>query len=159
MVTDWAFSLIPFVIVANLQLSRRKKVSVICILGLGVFASVATCVRMPYLQYYDVEKYPTETLCKSKNRGPGAYTNESPRPLDHLGAIVITSNLECSLGLLACALPPLRKLFKFYYGSTHEATVPVSHPYSAEKLNSTSQMGGTPNVTLWCSPPLVLNVR
>ncbi|OLN95218.1 hypothetical protein CCHL11_08126 [Colletotrichum chlorophyti] len=63
MVTDWACATIPFFIVAGLQMTRRKKVSVICILGLGVFASIATCVRMPYLKYYDTAKYPTEIAC------------------------------------------------------------------------------------------------
>lgn len=64
MTTDWVCAFVPFFIVANLQMSRRKKVSVICILGLGVFASIATCVRIPYAKYYDTKKYPTETACK-----------------------------------------------------------------------------------------------
>ncbi|VUC30765.1 unnamed protein product, partial [Clonostachys rosea] len=99
MVTDWACAIIPCFIVAGLQMSRRRKVSVIVILGIGVTASIATCIRMPYLKYYDTKKYPTEI----------GY---------HLGVISITSNLECSLGIIACSLPPLRKLFKFYYGSS-----------------------------------------
>lgn len=64
MATDWACAIIPCFIVAELQMSRRRKVSAIAILGLGVFASVATCVRMPYLKYYDVAKYPKETACE-----------------------------------------------------------------------------------------------
>ncbi|TDZ14639.1 hypothetical protein Cob_v012517 [Colletotrichum orbiculare MAFF 240422] len=107
MATDWTCAIIPFFIVAGLQMSRRQKVSVICILGLGIFASVATCVRMPYLQYHDTAKYTTET----------AY---------HLDIISITSNIECSLGIIGCSLPPLRKLFKFYYGSSHEGNYNVS---------------------------------
>ncbi|KAM0410837.1 hypothetical protein ACHAPD_010650 [Fusarium lateritium] len=88
-------------------MSRRRKISAIAILGLGVFASVATCVRMPYLKYYDVAKYPNET----------AY---------HLAVISITSNVECCLGMIACSLPPLRKLFKFYYGSSHEGDYQIA---------------------------------
>ncbi|KAF5020881.1 hypothetical protein F66182_7083 [Fusarium sp. NRRL 66182] len=99
MVTDWTCAILPVFIVTNLQMNRRTKVSVIFILGLGIFASIATCVRMPYLKYYDTKKYPTEI----------AY---------HLGVISITSNIECSLGIIASSLPPLRKLFKFYYGSS-----------------------------------------
>lgn len=101
MATDWACAIIPFFIVAGLQMSRRKKVSVLLILGLGIFASIATCVRLPYLKYYDTETYPTETLY-------------------HFGIIQICSNIECGLGIIGCSLPPLRKLFKFYYGSTSE---------------------------------------
>ncbi|KAH8763606.1 hypothetical protein F5883DRAFT_676241 [Diaporthe sp. PMI_573] len=118
MVTDWVCAGIPFVIVAGLQMSRRKKVSVICILGLGVFASVATCVRMPYLKYYDTTKYPTEI----------AY---------HLGVINITSNIECGLGIIGCSLPPLRKLFKFYYGSSHDG----NYKYHGESENALGNSG------------------
>ncbi|KAL0935525.1 uncharacterized protein CTRU02_210116 [Colletotrichum truncatum] len=63
MATDWICATIPFFIVAGLHMPRRQKVSVICILGLGVFASIATCIRMPYLKYYDTAKYPTEIAC------------------------------------------------------------------------------------------------
>ncbi|KAG6354386.1 hypothetical protein INS49_004403 [Diaporthe citri] len=109
MATDWVCAAIPFIIVAGLQMSRRKKVSVICILGLGIFASVATCVRMPYLKYYDTEKYPTEI----------AFVN-------------ITSNIECGLGIIGCSLPPLRKLFKFYYGSSQDGN--YKYPEESENV-------------------------
>ncbi|KAF5620197.1 integral membrane protein [Fusarium sp. NRRL 52700] len=118
MVTDWACAIIPFFIVAGLQMSRRRKVSVIAILGLGVSASIATCIRMPYLKYYDVVKYPNEI----------AY---------HLGVISITSNVECCLGIIACSLPPLRKLFNFYYGSSKEA----NYQYTGESENILQNSG------------------
>ncbi|KAF5002761.1 hypothetical protein FGRMN_159 [Fusarium graminum] len=60
MATDWVCATIPCFIVAGLQMSRRRKFSVIAILGLGVSASAATCVRMPYLKYYDTVKYPND---------------------------------------------------------------------------------------------------
>lgn len=63
MITDWTCAIIPFFIVAGLQMSQRKKVSVCAILGLGLFASIATVIRMPYLKYYDTAKYPTEIGC------------------------------------------------------------------------------------------------
>ncbi|KAL4731458.1 hypothetical protein ACLX1H_000426 [Fusarium chlamydosporum] len=107
MATDWACAIIPCFIVAELQMSRRRKVSVIAILGLGVSASIATCVRMPYLKYYDAVKYPNEI----------AY---------HLAVISITSNVECCLGIIACSLPPLRKLFRFYYGSSHDENYQIT---------------------------------
>lgn len=31
---------------------------------------------------------------------------------DHLGMINITSNIECGLGVIACSLPSLRRLFR-----------------------------------------------
>ncbi|CAG9940078.1 unnamed protein product [Clonostachys rosea f. rosea IK726] len=119
MVTDWACAIIPFFIVAGLQMSRRRKVSVIAILGIGVTASIATCIRMPFLKYYDTKKYPTEI----------GY---------HLGVISITSNLECSLGIIACSLPPLRKLFKFYYGNSSRD---AQYKYTRESENALGSSG------------------
>lgn len=84
MVTDWICAFVPFFIVARLQMSRRKKVSVVCILGLGIFASVATCVRIPYARYYDVKKYPTETACK--------WHSTSPLPSPPIGTLSV---FEC----------------------------------------------------------------
>ncbi|KAF4499897.1 integral membrane [Fusarium agapanthi] len=118
MATDWACAIIPFFIVAGLQMSRRRKTSVIAILSLGVSASIATCIRMPYLRYYDTVKYPNEI----------GY---------HLGVVSITSNVECCLGIIAFSLPPLRKLFNFYYGSSHEA----NYPYAGESENVLQNSG------------------
>lgn len=70
MATDWACAIIPFFIVAGLQMSRRRKISVIAILGLGVSASIATCIRMPYLKYYDTVKYPNEIACTFDHLDP-----------------------------------------------------------------------------------------
>lgn len=105
MATDWACAVIPFFIVASLQMPRRK-VSVLLILGLGIFASIATCIRLLYLKYFDMATYPTETMY-------------------HFGIIQMCSNIECGLGIIGCSLAPLRKLFKFYYGSTSEGNMPI----------------------------------
>ncbi|EXK82467.1 hypothetical protein FOQG_13180 [Fusarium oxysporum f. sp. raphani 54005] len=118
MATDWTCAIIPFFIVAGLQISRRRKISVIAILGLGVSASIATCILMPYLKYYDVVKYPNEI----------AY---------HLGVVSITSNVECCLGIIACSLPPLRKLFNIYYGSSHEG----NYQYTGKSENVLQNSG------------------
>lgn len=64
MATDWTCAIIPWFIVSDLQMSRRRKASIMVILGLGVLASIATCVRMPYLKYYDTTKYPDNFLRK-----------------------------------------------------------------------------------------------
>lgn len=117
MATDWACAIIPFFIVAGLQMSRRHKVSVLLILGLGVLASIATCVRLPYLKYYDTAAYPAETMY-------------------HLGIIQVCSNVECGLGLVGCSLPPLRKLFKFYYGSSSSASEGNRHRASTGNVSS-----------------------
>lgn len=132
MATDWVCAAIPCFIVAGLQMSRRRKISVIAILGLGVSASVATCVRMPYLKYYDTVKYPEEIACKFfylRLRPIDTFANAACYcKIDHLGVISITSNVECCLGIIACSLPPLRKLFRFYYGTSRDQ----SNKYTGE---------------------------
>lgn len=72
---------------------------------------------MPYLKYYDVVKYPDEIACMCL---PYLKTTNADKGLDHLAVISITSNVECCLGIIACSLPPLRKLFRFYYGSSRD---------------------------------------
>ncbi|KAM0812006.1 hypothetical protein AB5N19_14323 [Seiridium cardinale] len=99
LITDVISAAIPWFVVARLQMPRRRKISVMIILGLGIVASVAICVRMPFLQYFNTSKYPHNYLY-------------------HAGVVVLCSNLECSLAMIACSLPPLRAFFKRYYGSS-----------------------------------------
>ncbi|KAJ0116871.1 hypothetical protein J7T55_010022 [Diaporthe amygdali] len=92
--TDWIFATIPFFIVAGMQMRRRQKVSVICVLGLGILASISACIRVPFLKYYDTTEYPENFLY-------------------HLGIINICSNIECGLGVIGCSLHPLHRIFNF----------------------------------------------
>ncbi|KAJ0142865.1 hypothetical protein HZ326_14363 [Fusarium oxysporum f. sp. albedinis] len=56
------------------------------------------------------------------------------RELNHLGVVSIASNVECCLGIIACSLPPLRKLFNFYYGSSHEGNYQYTGEVSSPNL-------------------------
>lgn len=62
-VTDWVSAIVPFFIVKDLQMSRRKKISLLAVLMLGILASVASLVRMPYYKYYDQVAYPNDYFC------------------------------------------------------------------------------------------------
>lgn len=98
---------------------RRRKISVICILSLGILASIATLIRMPYLKYYNTTKYPHNLLCRLFRIT--IISKVEPEKLTqihflvHVGVIVMCSSIECSLGIIACSLPPLRKLLQVYY--------------------------------------------
>ncbi|KAF2398528.1 hypothetical protein EJ06DRAFT_113644 [Trichodelitschia bisporula] len=48
-VLDWAFAIIPGIIVWDLQLSRRRKIPLVMILSVGAVASAATIIRIPYI--------------------------------------------------------------------------------------------------------------
>lgn len=65
-VTDWVSAFVPCYIVSKLQMPRRTKIAIVFMLGLGILASIATIIRLPYLRYYDTAKYPNDFLCKTK---------------------------------------------------------------------------------------------
>ncbi|PHH69906.1 hypothetical protein CDD80_6376 [Ophiocordyceps camponoti-rufipedis] len=47
--SDWLYALLPIPMVWNVKMTRQAKVTVVIILGLGIFASIATLVRLRYL--------------------------------------------------------------------------------------------------------------
>ncbi|KAK8070297.1 hypothetical protein PG994_006913 [Apiospora phragmitis] len=88
--TDWACAILPCFIVWNLNMKRKLKISVAGILALGAVASLSTIVRLPYL---------------------GAYTAS----VDHyykIANIIIWSEIECGVGIIAGSLPSLRGFIK-----------------------------------------------
>jgi hypothetical protein len=46
--TDWVTAFMPIPLLWNIQLNRNTKISVVCVLGLGFFASISACVRLKY---------------------------------------------------------------------------------------------------------------
>ncbi|KAK8880062.1 cation-transporting atpase 4 [Apiospora arundinis] len=90
--TDWSCVILPCIIVWNLNMKRKLKVSAAGILALGAVASLSTIVRLPHL---------------------GAYT----APKDHyykIANIIIWSEIECGIGIIADPLPSLRGLIQAY---------------------------------------------
>lgn len=63
-ITDWVSALVPALIIMNLNMRRRLKVSLVCVLSVGSLASIAVTVRMFYYKYFDVKAYPDNYLCK-----------------------------------------------------------------------------------------------
>lgn len=53
-ITDWTCALVPCYVVWNLQMKSRLKASVCGVLALGIVASAATVIRLPYLRYYNI---------------------------------------------------------------------------------------------------------
>lgn len=58
--SDWACATTPFFVVWKLQMTRRSKVAVVAVLGLGVLASVAALMRIISYKYIDIRKYPDD---------------------------------------------------------------------------------------------------
>lgn len=51
-VTDLFCSIVPWFLIRRLQLSPRVRYSILCVLGLGVLASIGSAMRIPYLSAY-----------------------------------------------------------------------------------------------------------
>ncbi|KAH9215291.1 hypothetical protein DL95DRAFT_501232 [Leptodontidium sp. 2 PMI_412] len=91
--TDWTVSVLPVFMVWNLQMSTRTKASVVLILGLGIFASTATIVRVLYIK----------NVGASANFLTGA-TN-----------ILLWSIAEEGVGIIASSLATFKPLFTKYF--------------------------------------------
>ncbi|KAJ4293126.1 hypothetical protein N0V90_008408 [Kalmusia sp. IMI 367209] len=96
--TDLLFAIvIPIPMLWQIQLNRRQKSSLICILGLGVFATAAAIVKISYLPNYGRTG---DWLWDSRN-------------------ITIWTVLESCVGVIAGNLPCLKPLFRSVLGSTY----------------------------------------
>lgn len=52
LITDVTTALWPFLMLKNVQMTKKNKVAIISILSLGVLASIATIARLPFAQAY-----------------------------------------------------------------------------------------------------------
>ncbi|KAF2831138.1 hypothetical protein CC86DRAFT_390819 [Ophiobolus disseminans] len=106
--TDIAFSIaIPIPMIWTIQMNRRKKASLICILSLGIFATAAAFIKLTYIANYGKTG---DWLWDSRN-------------------LTIWTIIECNVGIVAGNLPCLKPIFRTVLGSTygHGSRKP-SHP-------------------------------
>ncbi|KAI1106346.1 hypothetical protein F4804DRAFT_301003 [Jackrogersella minutella] len=114
-ILDWACAVIPYLLLRDLEIRQRVKVSLMIVLAFGSLAGVCAIVRLPYLKYYLIEE---DQLYGFAN-------------------ITLWSSVENGIGIIAAALPPIRKLFR-YYGTTRDRT------YSHDRAGALETIGGTP---------------
>ncbi|KAF2714602.1 hypothetical protein K504DRAFT_456799 [Pleomassaria siparia CBS 279.74] len=88
-ITDWTCAVVPYFVLKDLQMPAQVRYSLIGVLALGGFASIAAIVRLPYFRYYG---HDTDVLYYSAN-------------------ITIWSNAESGIGIIAASVPPLRRIF------------------------------------------------
>ncbi|KAF1977965.1 hypothetical protein BU23DRAFT_550616 [Bimuria novae-zelandiae CBS 107.79] len=87
--TDLACAVLPAFLVKNMQMALRSKILVGILLSFASLASISTMVRTPYIKYY---RQPMDNL-----------------PF-HIGNIVLWSNIESAIGLIAGSIPSIRIL-------------------------------------------------
>ncbi|KAI0190360.1 hypothetical protein EV127DRAFT_89557 [Xylaria flabelliformis] len=96
--SNWLYATLPIIMLWNVQLSLRVKLSVILLLGFSFTSSIATLVRLKYVV----------DLGSLGSTDPGL-------PLRLLDSI-IWSHLEIALAIFAASLAALRPLLKFITG-------------------------------------------
>ncbi|KAI0124083.1 hypothetical protein BJ170DRAFT_735810 [Xylariales sp. AK1849] len=94
--TDMFFALIPIPMLWNVQINLRTKASLICILGMGVFACIAAIIKSAYTSNYGKTG---DFLWDSAN-------------------LTIWVATETNTGIIAACLPCLKPLFKRMLGSS-----------------------------------------
>ncbi|KXG52563.1 uncharacterized protein PGRI_088470 [Penicillium griseofulvum] len=122
--TDLIFAVLPVFMLRHLQVNRRVKASLICILGLGVFACAAAFVKLSILPSY-------------------GKTGDFLWDYTNLTIWVVT---ECNTGIIAGTLPTLKPLFKSVLG-TYGSRTKTTREYFGSKqyrLQSMSRSRGTP---------------
>ncbi|ESZ93820.1 hypothetical protein SBOR_5815 [Sclerotinia borealis F-4128] len=111
--TDWALAILPAILLWNIQMKTRVKVSVACILGLAAFASCATIVRLRYLSAYSD---PTEFMFGT-------------------GKIGLWSIIEDAMGIFAGSLPALRPLLSLPFLNMSSTGDSNNNASSGNKMN------------------------
>ncbi|KAG7285380.1 hypothetical protein NEMBOFW57_010007 [Staphylotrichum longicolle] len=88
--TDIFFAVLPIPMLWNVQINARTRASLICIMGLGVFACAAGIVKAAFISNYGKTG---DFLWDSAN-------------------LTIWYSVECNVGIVAACLPCLKPLFK-----------------------------------------------
>ncbi|PSN73342.1 hypothetical protein BS50DRAFT_629381 [Corynespora cassiicola Philippines] len=88
--TDWIFAILPAFLLWDVQMDPRVKLSVVGLLGLGVFASIAPIVRLKFL----------------------IGMNDQTKFIENLGPILAWAAAEMNVGMLIANLPACRPLLE-----------------------------------------------
>ncbi|KAI4722198.1 hypothetical protein E4T48_01558 [Aureobasidium sp. EXF-10727] len=129
-VTDWIFVSLPVLVIRKANMSGRDKSSVILVLVIGVFGSVASVVRLFYI----------DALHSGDQDATTFFSDAS--------SIAILSTIEPGMGITAACMATLRPLFKTVLDRTR------THLSSASDKNKLSSAeNGTVSRSGVTSPP------
>ncbi|PYI12263.1 hypothetical protein BO78DRAFT_402210 [Aspergillus sclerotiicarbonarius CBS 121057] len=117
--TDLIFAILPAIMLRHLQVNRRIKASLICILGLGIFACAAAIVKLSVLPNY----------------------GRTGDLLWDYSTLTIWVIVESNMGIIAGSLPTLKPLFKQVLGSYGSQTKTRPYTYGSKqyRLHSLSR--------------------
>ncbi|KAI1075871.1 hypothetical protein F5B20DRAFT_368620 [Whalleya microplaca] len=125
-ISDWLYALLPIPMIWNVKMTTQAKLTVIVILGLGIFASIATLVRLKFLS--DLSDM-TDILF--------AGTDAMVWTLIEPGVAIIASSLV--------TIRPLLRILKvrgFNSTGISRQTAPFSNGQPRSRTNRSSRMPG-----------------
>ncbi|KZM28652.1 uncharacterized protein EKO05_0010129 [Ascochyta rabiei] len=112
---------IPIPLLWGLQMNKPQRLSLICVFGLGIFATAAALARITFLTSYGKT---ADWLWDSSN-------------------LTIWAVVESNIGIIAGNLPCLKPLFRAVLGSTygrgsHKTTVPPTYSHASRPYESST---------------------
>ncbi|PHH67987.1 hypothetical protein CDD82_932 [Ophiocordyceps australis] len=127
--SDWLYALLPIPMVWNVKMTKQAKATVIVILGLGIFASVATLIRLTFLSGLEHE---TDLMYSATDA-------------------MIWTLVEPGVAIVASSLATIRPLLRAMRvkGFTSTDRTPVTDgTYSGKRNAHNSNTHGTQNSTV-----------
>ncbi|KAH6838659.1 hypothetical protein B0I37DRAFT_242527 [Chaetomium sp. MPI-CAGE-AT-0009] len=122
--TDILVLVIPVKIVLGLQLARKLKVVLICLLCSGIVVTIFSILRMHSLyQLY--------------------YPPPDPGPDPTYNIAFVYSTIECNLAIITASIPPLHGLMRKWFPRFFEMTSSHSRGYRNGYNNGYNNSGGT----------------
>ncbi|CAD0106381.1 unnamed protein product [Aureobasidium uvarum] len=125
--TDWIFVSLPILVVRKANMTGRDKSSVILVLVIGVFGSVASVVRLFYIK-----------ALHSGDQDATTFFSDA-------SSIAILSTIEPGMGITAACMATLRPLFKTVLDRTrtHLSSVSDKNKLSTAERGTNSHSGFT----------------
>ncbi|BCS08560.1 hypothetical protein ALUC_20930S [Aspergillus luchuensis] len=133
--TDIIFAILPAIMLRHLQVNRRVKASLVCILGLGIFACVAAIVKLSVLPNY----------------------GRTGDLLWDYSTLTIWVVVESNMGIIAGSLPTLKPLFKQFLGTYGSQTKTRRYTYGSKKYRLQSLSPSYPQPSVRSRPLSVLD--
>ncbi|KAI1776231.1 hypothetical protein F4818DRAFT_374699 [Hypoxylon cercidicola] len=124
--TDWLYALLPIPMVWGVKMTMQAKLTVVVILGLGVFASIATLVRLKFLA-------DLTDMADILHAGTDAMVWTLIEP----GVAIVASSLV--------TIRPLLRLWKIKgFGSSGQSRPTGARTYNSHPMSRTNRSGKMP---------------
>ncbi|GKZ22627.1 hypothetical protein AbraIFM66951_011510 [Aspergillus brasiliensis] len=133
--TDIIFAVLPAIMLRHLQVNRRVKASLVCILGLGIFACAAAIVKLSVLPNY----------------------GRTGDLLWDYSTLTIWVVVESNMGIIAGSLPTLKPLFKQILGTYGSQTRTRRYTYGSKQYQLHSILPSYPQPSIRSRPLSVLD--